>query len=336
MKPTTKAVVGALLKAPLNSLRELTSKETDSDTKYLFCMAHPDDEILIAGMGRRASLKGVAQFMTVTDGSANTDKDRLPELQRSYQIMGYSGDVDNLMSETEIYDLANSTPGNSASRANVSRLALLVDFGAREIEKRILDKKIDAIVTTSFEGGHLVHDLTNMMAYIASKNSGIPIYETPQYSLVPMLGASIEEIQGVINHNRSKNKRDKIISLGPLAHYNMGVPLENLGGLEDSSLGVNGGAFRVTLGDVRRKIKMKKAHASQGKSLGGSSRNVTHATFSTEWILRVPTHRDYTSLPAGAYPLYELCGWRRNPMSFETFKSVAREIFSGKPSRVVA
>ena len=61
MKATTRAVVSALVRAPLNSLREMVSEEVDSDKKYLFCMAHPDDEILVAGAGG-----------TLVNSSANT------------------------------------------------------------------------------------------------------------------------------------------------------------------------------------------------------------------------------------------------------------------------
>lgn len=325
--PSYQAGLKAFLKSPINSLRELTSDRITGQGNYLFCMAHPDDEILVAGFGNRASRQGRAYFMTFTDGSANTDKDRLPELRRSYLKMGYSGETDNLMSEMEIYGLAKSTPGTSADKRNVSRLAELVLWGSEEIVKRVETTRSKSLITNAFEGGHPVHDLTNMAAFLAarSEGNGIRLYETPQYSLVIREGKSIEEVREAINHNHDPKNR-MAIPVSRIAEYSMGVPLEENDGLSDPTLGVYNGSFDVTFGDFRRKLAMMKIHASQAKSLGSSSRNITRADLSRERILEVSRFRDFTKLPAGAYPLYELCEWRVNPISFETIKAVAREL----------
>ena len=327
--PSYRAGLKALLKSPINSLREIVEKgeRPSGTTNYLFCMAHPDDEILIAGFGNRASRQGRASFMTFTDGGANTDRDRLPELQESYAVMGYYGKVDNLMNEMEIYGLAKSEPGTSADKRNVSRLAELVLWGSEEIARRAEEAKAGVIVTNAFEGGHPVHDLTNMATFLAARSLlGVRLYETPQYSLVLNDGIKVSEVEAAINHNKN-SENGNLIPVSNLARYSMGIPLTEASvGLHDPSLGVKDGSFDVTFGDFRRKLAMKGIHASQGKSLGGSSRNITHADFSRERILAVPTERDFTTLPSRAYPLYELCKWRINPISFETIRRVAMEL----------
>ena len=49
MKATTCAFVSALMKGPFNSAKETLRSKSISDSRYLVCLAHPDDEILGVG-----------------------------------------------------------------------------------------------------------------------------------------------------------------------------------------------------------------------------------------------------------------------------------------------
>jgi len=319
MRVTTKAVISAFAKAPINSLRDFSRQEYFPNHKYLICFAHPDDEILSASLCSRLVKQSHPEFLVVTNGSGNTNKDRLAELKKSYELLGYMGGVDCLIDENEIYSLAKSEKG-VASDENLDKLARVVRRGISDIEKKIIRSGAERIITNAFEGGHFVHDLSNYMVHLAAKRTSREVYENFQYSLVPNNGVSKEKLFEVINN--------PLFSVKPYAKYFGGIPLTTSDGLKDSSLGVKGGWLDVTLSELLLKNSLRKVHNSQCKSLNRSSRNVTHVDFSKEYFERVPEHRDFTRLPSGAIPLYPFCNWRESKLSFETFKELIKRVDS--------
>jgi LmbE family N-acetylglucosaminyl deacetylase len=321
MKPVTRAAVSVLAKAPINSVREALRSKSKSEDRYLVCLAHPDDEILIGGLcSRLMKYSEDPRFVVATNGAGNTDKDRVSELMASYGFLGYSGGVECLMNERDVYDSAKSERGGVASVEDMKKLAGIVRSGISGVERKITDAKANVVITNAFEGGHFAHDLTNFMVFMAAQRTGARVYETSQYSLVPLPDASEIAIHEAINKPE--------VPIDPHAIYRLGVPLIFSGGLDDPALGVRSGILNVNISDVILKNKMRGAHKSQTTSLNRSSVNITHADFSHETFAEVPLDRTFFELPGGALPLYEFCDWRPTHLTFDTFRKLVEIINS--------
>ena len=321
MKPTTRAVISALTRAPLNSVRERFRCKSFSNNNYLVCLAHPDDEILVAGFCSILKKYSLGSEMRVlTDGSGNTNKDRMMELGKAYKLMGYPDNPSYLISENFVYELAASDVGGVASDRNLEKLSGIVRAGISSIGQEIGKVGANRVVTNAFEGGHFVHDLTNFMVSRAAKNAGVEVYESSQYSLVPHIEASLGDVHRAIN--------DSSVSVGEYATYNLGAPLVRSSGLEDEALGVSGGILKVDVSDFILKNRIRHFHKSQVGSLGRSAGNITKADFSYEYFWVVPMDRDFFELPGRALPLYELCDWRKSHLTFKTFRKLVEMVDS--------
>lgn len=307
-----------------------------SDRRYFGLQAHPDDEILIAGLyGRIISRSSTPAFACLTDGSRNTDQNRQAELNGSFGEIKYGKEVPILMGESELVTLASS--GRTAEAGEL--LLEAVD----KVEGMIETRKADTILTLDYSGGHFVHDLTQLVAVTAArrvaKDRKIEVYEYPQFyfDLKPGVYADREAITQLIGEwakpVRNWNKISSIAmgltgvsgieDFSSIADYKLGhfAPGEFVG-LHDEDLGVKQGIVKLNPAEMITKIRMKGHHKSQNGSLNRTRDMITEfPDFSTEMVRQVPLDRDYSQAPCKV-PLYEVIPWRPR-VRFETFGKIA-------------
>ncbi|OGZ04444.1 MAG: hypothetical protein A2648_01740 [Candidatus Lloydbacteria bacterium RIFCSPHIGHO2_01_FULL_41_20] len=136
-------------------------------SRYLFILAHPDDEIYTCAFIAKLVQEGKnVNMLYVTSGDyngADIGKLREKEVSASMKILG--------VSENNIYFL------RIPERQLIDRLP--------EVAKDVLIKtKIinpDCIIGHDYEGGHNGHDAVSFCAYRATQKLNIPLYVFPAY-----------------------------------------------------------------------------------------------------------------------------------------------------------
>ena len=140
----------------------------DKNAKYLFMLAHPDDEVLITGTMKQLLDQGAvleAAWVTCGEYFGNIET-RLAELASVTAILGLKEESIHLL---RLPDLG---------------LVSMLNEAADKISELLTSVKPDAIVCNAYEGGHPDHDAINFLAYEASYRAGLKpkLYEFPLYN----------------------------------------------------------------------------------------------------------------------------------------------------------
>lgn len=340
---------------------ERDAKLGNSCYNYLLFQAHPDDEIVIAGLvSRLARFAKNPVFLALTDGNCNTEQNRVYELNASYRALGWKNGVRCLGGEDAIlYHLA--TPNRETDRVSPLNKEEVhsesIRGGARvirthidQLEKISQDSNTDIIFANEYAGAHIVHDIINMIAVLAAKRvrktRPIDVYEFPQHFTKLKTDTPIEtsELRELVRRLENPETRslpetqilqDRLVGvrnskLGDFVYYSLGTPLasKNHVSLTDPGIGIYDSTIRLTLGEMIRKLRAKSCHKSQGKSLNRlSSFAINPGDFSREELRYVPADRDFSIAPTNLVA-YELASWRYYNASFSTFARVYEEIMS--------
>ena len=351
-----KAIITSALKSAKQTFYKRDRIKGNSQRKYFSIQAHPDDEILKAGIdGRIIKYSQDPTFVTLTNGNQNTDLDRMAELQNAFGLLGYEKKVTCLMNEKDILNYVCTEQGASTfvQQENID----LVTEGLREriswLEQAIESSGANTIFTTDYAGGHFVHDITQMVAVVAArrvaKGRELEIYEFPQYfmSLNTDKDVPPSEVQKLISRVIDAERdiegiRKEIeflsgqtitggLDLSRFVKYSVG---EFVNGqtqdqyLTDPGIGMYDGTIHLTLPEMVKKIRIKQLHKSQKSSL---KRMLTHGTafgdFSEEHLRLVDSNRDYTQPPKTNTLLYQVVPWRPHA-DFQTFRRIYEGIMA--------
>lgn len=126
--------------------------------RWLFCFAHPDDEIAIAAFIRRLIIGGaVVEMMWI-----HSDEEREWEARCAAKEIGAASDC------LQFFEF----PDN--------RFIEKIGAITAKIESRIQTFEPDRIVCAAFEQGHLDHDALHVAVRCAA--GGLPVYEFPEYA----------------------------------------------------------------------------------------------------------------------------------------------------------
>jgi LmbE family N-acetylglucosaminyl deacetylase len=303
--------------------------------------AHPDDEILIAGILQRLfKAYPDTTILTVTDGDRNTAENRIEEYGRGLRFLGYNGSLDKLClcSETSILNLISTEQGTNiyVSEKNIQKAArLLKNKVISPLENILEENKVEYVFTDDYSGGHSIHDLTQMCVALAVKgiNKGkndkdkVEIFEFPQYWLKGSDEACMDynEIKSYINKAVKGGSGYELKKSGLVYEVNSFVTRKGYKGFFDSNLGMFKGAVDLGFNELRKKVQLKQYHRSQGESLGRLMKFAKIRNVAVERVRLVPEDRDYSKRPHEGPLLYEVIPWRPQTL-FETLKRVYAEL----------
>jgi LmbE family N-acetylglucosaminyl deacetylase len=154
---------------------ETTSIEMRKEIGITFLLAHPDDEV-----GHLVSLQLLQElgFQVSVDWLTNGDGSTSPDIKKmeSMRVLKEIGVERFHFMDNSVHDLIDEVfRGDHEMRDG--RLEQLLD----QVRDRI--RSADIIITNAFEGGHILHDLTNLLVRAAVDQEGQTVLEIPQYSL---------------------------------------------------------------------------------------------------------------------------------------------------------
>jgi len=138
---------------------------------YAFVFGHPDDEMYAAAFIKSlvdASKK--VSLIYVTSGNYLADDiavRRKQEVIKAARLLG--------VGQNDLYTLDYPEKGFKD----------VFDKAREETERILQDLHIDCVVTHDFEGGHSVHDFTNLCSYLGSKREGADFWVFPSYHNQP-------------------------------------------------------------------------------------------------------------------------------------------------------
>ncbi|HTY25354.1 MAG TPA: PIG-L deacetylase family protein [Desulfomonilaceae bacterium] len=140
----------------------------DSSSRYLFMLAHPDDEVLIAGTMKQLLDQGAeiyGAWVTCGEYFGNIES-RLAEHTRAMSVLGLKDSSVNLL---KLPDLG---------------LVSMLNVAAERVADLLKTIKPDVIFANAYEGGHPDHDAVNFLAYEGSLRAGVrpQLYEFPLYN----------------------------------------------------------------------------------------------------------------------------------------------------------
>ena len=324
---------------------------------YFSLQAHPDDEILKAGIDQRIiAFSKNPVFTTLTDGNRNTSEDRVAELGEAFKILGYNKDIKCFLYERDILDLVCTEQGQSKEVPlnNIKRVAEMLREKSSAIENMIEGAEASSLLVPDYAGGHFIHDLTQMVgvaiARRIAKRRKIEVYEFPQYYLRLKIDKEVtpEKVQELVLQLENAHKSLRVVrkSLTDLfgvtlnrqteysvlqqnIEYRVGDFVEGKGeGLTDPGIGMYNGIIHLTGREFQNKLAVKEVHQSQKASLG---RMLAYGTvfgdFSVERLREVNLDRDFRIPPNTKIRLYEVVPWRPHA-DFKTFKRIYEEITS--------
>jgi len=133
--------------------------------KYLFVLAHPDDEVYCCVLIKRLiDLKKDVTAIYLTSGDSGTNPSaRLEELKKSMSLIGINEKNFLLLGvkESELFDKLDEI----AMRA-----------------KKVGDEYLpDCVIGMDYEGGHEGHDVASLFGYLASRQADCKYYTFPVY-----------------------------------------------------------------------------------------------------------------------------------------------------------
>lgn len=307
-----------------------------SNSSYFILTAHPDDEILVSGLLQRlAETESDHTFLCLSNGSVNHSGDvRIKELSDALGFVGY----DKHLRENSPLTVADEKEIYGAIRGD-GDLGKLVLGMVDKVTEQIKIAQPDYILVPDFSGGHLVHDLAQLVGVVAArryKESGnyCEVHEFPQCILVGGEKYTDEELTAEIGRLRKKdtelsqekNKKplDIKIVVGDFHPSKMRLP-----GLRDPQLGIFSGRLRLSVGEFWNKVKHYTCfYESQGDSLGKYEEAHVLGNVSQEEFRRVPDHRDFNEKPLEKI-FYQHCKWRK--LKFEDFQRIV-ELSGYKPA----
>lgn len=338
MNEAKKAVSSSLWKALGHTFFNRDSiKRNNNDIRCLTLLAHPDDEILIAGIIQRLSGNKIPNyFATFTNGNGNTELPRIPELEKSLRNLGHSGKVECFMKERELTYPA-CTPQNAEGRSvrtvsnsDIEVLAEKVKKGIKRIEEIVVAENINTILVPEYAGGHIVHDITQMSAVLAtrrlSKDYLVNVLEFPQYFLsterknlepsqIRLLIRKVEK--GDAEAKMELEKRMEFVTFS-LAKFSPGKTPD----YDESNIGMQNGTIHLTFPEILRKLASYGIYkkGTQTESLTRlTSRTNSIGDLSIEQLRTANIDRNYRQPPKTGLLLYELVTHR--PFAeFSTFK----------------
>ncbi len=218
MKGILRTVAGTTLNTFL--LRSIIRPHTftSSQNTYHFVCAHPDDECAILPQIKKAIKYANATFTFVTNGSQGYEVDvhgdvdskqfgleRIIEGNVSLRLCGYKGNVvESLLDEQELYlDIVSK---------NENSLKEKFDTVTQIITKRITNAK--AVFVNDYSGGHMIHDIVNMLTCIAARRTRTPVIEYWQAFLRKPESLSEQELAKLVSdHLESKKVSENAVEL---------------------------------------------------------------------------------------------------------------------------
>lgn len=261
--------------------------------RYLWVLAHPDDEIQQFGLIQRLHQLGKHQrFIIVTNGDSNVPEDVLRSLEsrEAFKKFGLENFIEFLDYSQKDVDIAFLN-NNSNIFKNIKY----------SIECRIQLDKPHYVMTTAFEGGNPTHDVLN---YIVNKiiyrevgrhKVGI---EFPQYHMSPdglVFGRFWNQV------SKEHIKVDNII---------MGLHLKD--------------------NELLKKIECIDFYKSQQEMIESAIKIAGIGTAEYEMFRKIPKDRDYNKKPHDKifYERYAL-GNQKYPriISFSDFKKIIAKIY---------
>ena len=318
------------------------------ERKYAVIQAHPDDEILIAGLIQRtAKYTKNPQYLILTDGNGNTTQDRQAEVKESFEYLTETTEhaPEILMPESDLLELL-TTPQGESSRVpdkNIKEAAKRIIRQVNYLEEKLREAEVNTVLTDDFNGGHFIHDITQMVANIVIrrivKNKGaksIELYEFPQYFMrfktdtLPSsreIRAKLGEAEALRVAGDLEGFRKMQKEIAKSAEYVVGefLPRDSMG-LEDPAIGMKQGVISLTPAEMKKKIESRRFHKSQNNS---TSRLIEYAVFpkdlSVERARLIDIYRDYSQRPNKHALLYECIPWRAQAI-FETFSRLYKTI----------
>jgi LmbE family N-acetylglucosaminyl deacetylase len=148
--------------------------QTRQKIRVVFVFAHPDDEAshlatieLLETLGFQVSI----EWLTNGDGSTKADVKKLESLRVLKDIR---------VSKHHFFDHSVRELIRDVFRSSTEIRDQRLETLLQEVRERI--QSADIIVTNAFEGGHILHDLTNLLVRSAV-DEGQTVLEVPQYSL---------------------------------------------------------------------------------------------------------------------------------------------------------
>lgn len=151
------------------------SREQREKIRILYLLAHPDDEAthlvsmeLLDEMGFQVSV----EWLTDGDGSTSADVKHM----ESMRTMNEMGIKSYHFMRNSVHDVINGV-FRSSEESRERNISDLLD----QVRGRV--QQADIVITNAFEGGHILHDLTNLLVRKAIEEQEKIMLEIPQYSL---------------------------------------------------------------------------------------------------------------------------------------------------------
>lgn len=213
-------------------------------------------------------------------------------------------------------------------------LKLEIDY----LTKTLDTEKTNTLLVPEYAGGHLIHDLTQVVGVMAAKKVGdVEVYEFPQYHLDLNTSKKVDPRQAKeifsrilkgepLNSLRAnlENLVERPIrtqtDLENLASFKIGILTPGTSqGLTDPGIGMSNGTLQLSLKELRKKKKAKDQHTSQEESMARlSSWGKEVENLSIEHLRKVNLSRKYEDGPSTKINLYEIVPWR-DTVEFGTF-----------------
>lgn len=150
--------------------------ETKKKIKFLFLLAHPDDEAShLVYLKMLTDLGFSVQVTWLTYGDGSTDIETKKE--ESTKVLSAIPGVQTKFLPNKVMDVVRGVFKEENKEKQEAALGQLIDQVRFEV------RGATAVITNAFEGGHLLHDFTNLLAREVAVQQGISALEIPQYSV---------------------------------------------------------------------------------------------------------------------------------------------------------
>jgi LmbE family N-acetylglucosaminyl deacetylase len=215
-----------LVNNSLENLRSL-SLETRKQIRVLFILAHPDDEAThLVSLKVLTELGFQVQISWLTYGDASTKAET--KMKESTEVLSSIGNVERKFIPNKVHDVVNSVFRPESPEAQREAISRTVDQIRDDV------RKASFVITNAFEGGHLLHDFTRIIAGEVAQAEGKEVLEIPQYSIKTWRDMLSSAVRALFH-----------LEFGPHIFYNVGEFRE--GKPQEDQLHIQNGAQEIVL-----------------------------------------------------------------------------------------
>jgi len=173
------------------SMLSLLSEEFRKEIRFLFILAHPDDEashLVYLKMLTDLGFPVQVVWLSYGDGSTNVET----KMSESTKVIGSVGGVQTKFLPNKVMDIIHDIFEGTDQGCKMA-----IEYIMEQVRGDV--EKSSVIITNAFEGGHLLHDFTHILVRTIAEAQKKEVLEIPQYSLKTLKSMVASAVKAVMN-----------------------------------------------------------------------------------------------------------------------------------------